>query len=365
MNDDYSLIHILKTLAKWKKQIFVATGLVALLSVIGSLMMPDYYKSTAVIYAASPTLADPDPIKGAQKVSYTYGTGEDLDRLFSIANSGEVKNYIIEQFDLAKHYDINISTAKGKAKLAAKFNKFYETKKTKFDGLQLSIEDIDPEMAMKMVKATRERIEVVGKKIIKNSQKRTMDALEAGIENQEKGLLISGDSLTILKKKFGIYDSYSQAEAFAMMTTKNEGNLAGKKAQLAAMKKFRINRDSINKIQAQIAGLEQKMLKMDTVITLFNEGVLSVRLMEESQNNGVQEVSLEKERLKKLESSYNRSFPVIHTVETESLPNEKSRPKRSLIVLGLTMLAFLLSSLAVLLIDATKNINWREIYAGE
>ncbi|MEM9544946.1 MAG: hypothetical protein AAGA77_03190 [Bacteroidota bacterium] len=364
MNNDYSLIQVLKTLARWKKHIFIATGTVALISVIGSLLKPDYYKSTAIMYAASPTLANPDPIGGGEKLYYIYGTGEDLDRLFSIANSGEVKGFLINKFDLAGHYEIDTSTAKGKAKLLAKFNKLYETIKTKYDGLELSIEDTDPVKARDMVAAAREKIEEIAQVIIKESQYMLVESLRGSIESQEKFLRVNGDSLTVLKDKYQIYDSYAQAKAFAEMTTSNETNLAGLESQVAAMQKFKFPRDTIRKVMAKIEGLKSKTAKTDSIIKSFNEGVLSVRLMEVEQNKGVEEVSLEKERLKKLLASYNKSFAAVHILERESIPNEKSRPRRSLIVIGFTMLAFVLSSLGVLLIEGTKDINWREIYAG-
>lgn len=365
MNNDYSLIQVLKILARWKKHILIATGMVALISVIGSLLKPNYYKSTAIVYAASPTLANPDPIGGSEKLYYIYGTGEDLDRLFSIANSNEVKNYVIDKFNLAEHYDIDISSTKGKAKLARKFNKLYETKKTKYDGLELSIEDTEPELARDMVTAAREKIESVAQSIIKESQAMLLESLKGGIKSQEEILNSNGDSLTFLKDKYQIYDSYSQVKAFAEMTTSNEINLSGKEAQLISMKALKMPRDSINKIKSQIEGLKSKISKTDSIIKSFNEGVLTVRLMEVNQNKGVEEVSLEKERLKKLQASYNKSFAAIHIVEKETIPIEKSRPKRSIIVLGLTFLAFVLSCLAVLVIEGTKDINWREIYAGQ
>jgi len=365
MNNDYSLIHVLKILARWKKHIFIATGVVALISVVGTLLKPNYYKSTVVVYAASPTLANPDPIGGGEKLYYIYGTGEDLDRLFSLANSSTVKSYLINKFDLAKHYEIDTSSSKGRAKVFAKFNKLYETKKTKYDGLELSIEDTDPVRARDMVAAARIKIEDIAQKIIKESQHMLMEALNGGIENQQKILKVKGDSLTKLKDKYQIYDSYAQAKALAEMTTSNVTNLAGMQAQVKAMKTFGLPRDTINKVRAKIAGLKSKKIMTDSIIKSFNKGVLSVRLMEVEQNKGVDEVALEKERYKKLQASYNKSFAALHILEREDIPNEKSRPKRSLIVLGLTFLAFVLSCLAVLLIEGTKNINWREIYAGK
>lgn len=365
MNNEYSLIYVLKILARWKKQILIATGAVALISVVGALMMPNYYQSSTILYPASPTLANPDPIGGGEKSFFTYGTGEDLDRLFSIANSGEVKRYIIGKFDLAKHYDIDTSSAKGQAKLIEKFSKLYATTKTKFDGLQITVEDTDPTKARDMVREARVKIETIARGLIKESQRLGIKALEEGITNQETMLAISGDSLRILKGKYKIYESDSQAEEYAAQMASNESRLAEKEAILSSMLKYNVRRDSINKTRVQIAGLKSKMTKLDSMVKVFNMGVLPIRLMEVSQNKGVVEIALERERLKKLQSSYNTAFTTVHVVEKESIPYEKSRPKRSLIVVGLTMLAFLLSCLGVLLIDATRDVKWREIYAGK
>ncbi len=365
MNNDYSLIHVLSTLAKWKKQILIVTGLVALISIIGSLMMPNYYISSTIVYAASPTLANPEPIGGGEKIYYTYGTGEDLDRLFSIANSGTVKNSIINEFNLAQHYDIDTSSIKGKAKLALHFNEQYKTTKTKFDALMISVEDTDPKLARDIVKAIRLKIDDMAQAMVKESQFLTIQSLEEGIKNQMRDLTLYGDSLTALKEKYKITESYEQASSYAVMSTENQSQLAGLEAKLTSMIKFKVKRDSINKVKANVAGLKNKIEVTDSLIKIFNRGILPVRQLETSQNKGIVEMSLEIERLKKLKSSYNKSFTTLHIVEKETIPFEKSRPKRMFIVLGLTMLAFTLSCLGVLLIDGIKEMDWQEIYAGK
>jgi uncharacterized protein involved in exopolysaccharide biosynthesis len=365
MNSDYSLIQVLETLAKWKKRIFIVTGLVGLLSVVGSLLMPNYYTSSAIVYAASPTLANPDPIGGAQKTFYTYGTGEDLDRLFSIANSGTIKNYIIQKYDLSNHYDIDTSSLKGKAKLALHFNKLYKTTKTKFDALMISVEDTDPNMARDMVRDIRIKIDETAQSLIKKSQFLTIKSLEEGIKNQVESLFVNGDSLATLKSKYKITESYDQASSYSTMMTEAVSELAEKEAKVRAMKQYRLNKDSINKETAKIEGLRNKITTTDSLIKVFNKGVLPIRQLETSQNKGIAEIALERERLKKLVSSYNRSFTTLHIVEKETVPFEKTRPKRMMIVLGLTMLAFVLSCLGVLLIEGTKEIDWRKIYAGK
>ena len=365
MNNDYSLTNVLKTLARWKKQIFIVTGIVALISIVGSLIMPNYYKSTAVLYAASPTLANPDPIGGVEKSFFTYGTGEDLDRLFAIANSNLVKDHVISKFDLATHYDIDTTSRKGKAKLHLRFNKLFETTKTKFDALQISAEDTDPKMAKSIVYEARMQIEKVAQDLIKRSQELTIKSLEEGIRLQEENLNVQGDSLSNLKEKYKIYESESQAIDLASMITTNESRLLEIEAKIRSMEKYRLRKDSINMAKATADGLRAKILKVDSILKVFNKGVLPVRLLEATQSKGVAEVSLERERLKKILASYNKPFQTVHIIEKESIAFEKSRPKRSLIVLGLSFLAFILSCLGVLLMEATKEVNWRDIYAGK
>ncbi len=365
MNKEYNLLHILKTLGKWKKQIIRTTLLAAVLSIIGSLLMPNYYKATTVLYAASPTLANPDPVGGGEKNFFIYGSGEDMDRLFSIANSVDVKNHLIEIFDLADHYDIDAGTPKGRAKLMKKLIKLYQTKKTKYDGLELSIEDTDPQLAKEMVTKSREYIAGKSENIIKESQKILLSALQNGIDHQETQLKILSDSLTRLKNAYGIYESYAQAKALAEISESAEANLISKKAMVDAMVKFRMPRDSVNKIRAKVAGAEGLKKAVEDKIKRFNDGVLSIRQMEVAQNKMVEELALQKERYKKLKAIYEKSIPTVHVIEKEEVPNEKSRPKRSLIVFGITLLAFVLSSLMVLLIESTKDVEWKKIYAGE
>lgn len=62
MAREYSILGIIQTLKKWKKQIIITTILVAILSLIITLFMPDYYKSTALAYPASEDLSKPIPL---------------------------------------------------------------------------------------------------------------------------------------------------------------------------------------------------------------------------------------------------------------------------------------------------------------
>lgn len=364
MKQEFSLLDILKVLGRWKKHIITTTAIIGIISVIGSLTMPNYYQSSTTFYAAHPDLANPDPIGGEQTNKFIYGTGDDLDRLFSVANSNSIQEFLIQKFDLFTHYNIDSTTLKGKAKMIKKFNKNYKTELTKYEAMTLSIEDKDPQIAYEMVVAAREKLSLLVQNILKRSQKKTLDIAYNNMIDQQKSLSSLNDSISILKTKYGIVDSKTQGEVFATMLTKEESSLQENLARLKSMKANNMPSDSIIKIKSIIAGLESKTSNLRKSVSNYTNGILKVLALEGQQELLFKELSYETERYKKLKASYQSPFTTIHIVEKESVPVEKSRPKRSLIVLGLTLMAFLLSCLGALVFDSTKDVDWREIYNG-
>lgn len=364
MENDYSLLSILKMLAKWKKHIMIATVGTFLLACVITLMMPNYYKSKSVFYAANPLLANPAPIGPNEEPISLYGTDEDLDRIFTLARSKEVFDHLIDSFDLAAHYDIDSSTPKGQEKIYKKLNKLYETIKTKYGALALSIEDVDPKMAMAMAGAAREKIVSLSQHVVKESQSQSIIGKDKVIQSQQEYMDGLSDQIKGIKEKYEIYDSDTQGELYAEQLTKTYAQLEAIKAQLHAAQKSGMPRDSIMKFTSKKAGLESKKKYLDGKIKLYNQGLLKLKELERQHTQMSYALSLDKERNKKLVSSFESPYTVIHVVEKESMPIDKSRPRRSILVLAFTFLAFLLSCLAAIFYESTRSINWKEIYAG-
>ena len=100
MNQNENLLDVIALLYKWKKLILGAGFLVAILAAVASLRLPNYYNAQTQFYSASSDLALPIPIGNTNQKKFIYGSNNDLDRLFSISNSNELKGYLEETFDL-------------------------------------------------------------------------------------------------------------------------------------------------------------------------------------------------------------------------------------------------------------------------
>jgi uncharacterized protein involved in exopolysaccharide biosynthesis len=93
----------------------------------------------------------------------------------------------------------------------------------------------------------------------------------------------------------------------------------------------------------------------------LNEGQLTLNELEVRYYSYIEQISQERQRLKLLYSAQNANIPALLEMENAEIPLMKSRPKRTLIVLGATLGAFFLSIFLVLLLDQYKEINWKEV----
>ena len=360
MNQNESLLDIVVLLYKWRKRILLGTLIAGIVTALISLTLDNYYKSSTLFYAASPDMTRPLPIGDAAHYTRIYGNGEDLDRLLSIAKSNTVNNYLIEEFNLYDHYEIDSTSLKGKSKMLLKLGKLYSINKTKFDAINLAVEDKDPKMAAQMANAARIKIEGLAQALIKNSQKVLLDSYKSKIESKELKFKILTDSLYNTRINNKIFNTASQGEAYSSSLVELKGSVQNLSARIKFLEKINGPRDSINYLKAKKEGKAFQLLNIEAEIQNYNNGYPTIISIERERRDYGDQLTIDKERLTQLESVYHTDIKGVHVIETAEVPVIKSRPKRSIIVIGISALVFLLSSLMTMLMDQLNKNNWRE-----
>jgi hypothetical protein len=351
MNEQYSLYDFFQQLQRWKKELIRAFGLILIVSIGGSLLMPNYYRAETTFYAASPDLAKPIPIGSEEKEVRIYGDDKDLDRLFTIATSHEVLFHLIDSFDLYAHYDIDKGDAKAKFKVREELLENFQTIKTKYGALQLIAEDTDPVVAAAMANAARQKIEQLAQKIVKDSQKKLID-------NYNNNLIVKqeqGDSLAVqlkrIKEGAGVFDSWGQSNLYTRILTESESELEDAKGKIVFYKRYPAYRDSVIKYMAREVGSQSKKTKALSELAKYAPVLAELKQMEQELSRLQDQISLDKERLKQLSATFAVPFTALHLVEAADVPVQKIRPKRSIIVLLSTLCGMMLCFLAVFVME--------------
>lgn len=359
MKQNDHLIEIIRLLYKKRKYILWTCTIATAIAIICSLLLPNYYQSSTTFYAASPDLAQPTPVGGLERKQEYYGSDTDLDRLFSLANSNQVSNYLIDKYNLYDHYEINRDDKKAAFKIKENFSKLFNTKKTKYDALELSIEDKDPVLATEMTNDARNYLDQLAQTIIKKSQLQLIDKYKENIESKNNALLSLNDSLSNIRVKYGVYNTVSQSEILTGLLANTSSSLSGYKAKYDIFKHDPVYRDSLTVIKARISGTEQQLSSIEKQLKLFNEGLAKVVNLEIEQREFVGQLAYDKERYKQLVAAHSSPFKALLVIEEASVPVVKSRPKRSLYVIGAAILSLVIASLTILLLHSLKDVSWK------
>lgn len=138
-NSFFDAKEIIKALLKWKKHLIIV-GLVSLgASILFSSpwFIKPKYKSFALVYPSN---------------LMAYSDESATEQMLQLAQSSDIRDWIINAFDLYKHYEID--TVKNKFHLT-EVNKTYDEnvniRKTEYETMEITVFDTDPKIASHMV----------------------------------------------------------------------------------------------------------------------------------------------------------------------------------------------------------------------
>lgn len=370
-NHKESLLDVLKTLYQWKIPIVITSVLAGLIAVIYCLFAPNYYKSKAIFYPSNPRIASRGALfGGADENMDFFGGNSEMNRILNVAKSSELINYIVKKYDLYAHYEIDSTELEAPHYVTEDFLKLYKVNKNAENAVEISIEDTDREKTADMVWAILGKIDEINSRLTKDNQRRILESFEKKLLNKQAEYDTTTDSIRVLRAKYGIVNVEAQEEFLSNLVVETEAALSSKQARLKALEEssHKSPRDTLRKLRSNIKSLENQLIAINSPdsksginLGKFNKGKGQVSLLELKQENIAGETNFLRDRFFQYQTVYDTNVNSLYITETPSTPVVKSRPRRTLTVLSVGMIAFILSSLGVLLLDYYKDVNWKSV----
>ena|GEM_PF-105335 len=363
---------VLRPLYKKRRFIIGLTLIAMILSVIISLSLPVYYESETRFLAASPDLGKAEKIFGltGNDMQY-YGTEDDRDRLLSLAESDRLIDYLIDSFDLRTYYGVDTSDMEIGSNLRASVSSDLTIQKDERDAIRIKMKHKDPQTAHDIAVAARNFVEKEVVDFQKQSQLRIIETFQHSIGDKRQLIQSYTDTLRRLREDYGIIAPEVQSEMITTAITSAESNLAEARGRLKNLKSQRgIPRDSLRKAETQVEGLSAKLNQLtgDSIaeksfsnINRFTQGLPRYEYYRQLQGGMRSDISNEIRRLEFYQSAYTASPPGIHLIEEADVPDQKSEPVRSLIVIMSTLGAFIFSVLWVWGMESYKGFDWARL----
>ena len=307
-----------------KRKIILSFSFVASAIAFGlSYLITPLYLSTAIIFPAASSSVSFSEQRNTKASSMDFGEEEQAEQLVQILQSAQIKDLIVEKFDLMKHYNISESDGYKYDKLNKAYEGHFSFERTRFGSIKIDVLDRDPKLAARMANEIVSLIDTVKNNIIR---KRTLPAFEITkrkkeqLENEINALLNEMDSLS----KLGVVSLDVRSRLFqALVDSKNP----------------------------QEKKLLQKKIEINSLLGSTFDG------LERKRNEKITKLEDFKVAYEQAESDAATDFSHKFVVQRATVADKKDQPKRLIITIIAAIGSFIFIVFSLLLIDRYKELK--------
>ena len=303
-----------------RKAIFLISLIVAIASTIISLLIKPLFLSTAIVFPAATSSVSFSDQRNAKSAAMDFGEEEQSEQLVQILQSSRIRDKIVSEFKLLKHYDISENDVNKHFKLSQAYDGHFAFTRTRYGSIRIDVLDEDPKLAAAMANKIVDLIDTVKNDMI---AERTIPAFEVNLrkkqqmEHERDSILTRLDSLTNL----GVIALEVRSNLFqAYVDSKNPADREELKRKIEVNMKFGAMYDGLEYMR------NEKIVKLEDFRISYEQS----------------------------ESDANAKFNHKFVVEKAVVADKKEKPKRLIIVLVSTMAGFLFSIFGLLLYDRYK-----------
>jgi len=218
----------------WKRKIplIVITLAAAIFSTLISFTIAPKFRSSVVLFPASESPVSKSLLQTnfQDRIGILgFGDEDQLERILQVLHSDDIRDHIVDQYNLMEHYEIDPDGPFPLTKLFGEYSSNIKYKRTEFNSIVIEVMDKDPQMAADIANDIATQIDST-----MNRMKRER-AMKAFLLVEREYLYSAGrarelnDSITILNKK-GIvtYDAQFErlTEAYGRAITENNDGAA-------------------------------------------------------------------------------------------------------------------------------------------
>lgn len=320
---------------KWRIPLLSITVVAAILAAVFSApyFIPPKYKSTVTVFPTTTSSVSkgllPQQFSSRGQNILEFGEEDQAEQLLQLLNSDEIRNQIIEKFNLLEHYKIDAKGAYARTELFETYSDNISFRRTEYMSVEINVLDTDPDTAANIANEINVLVDATKNRIQKERAKMGLDIVEKEYNSIKGHIKLMEDELTQLRYK-GVHDYESQSSVLS--------------EQLAtAIIERSPNHPSVKAIES----------KLDT-LAKYGGTYVSLR----------DELGFLKEEQVKLKSKYDQakvdvveSLPATFTVNVAYPAEKKSYPTRWLIVALSGIGAFSLTFILILIVDTVRRAN--------
>lgn len=359
---------VLQVLANHKMRILKVTLAAALLALIVALLLPKMYTATTTVLPPQQNQSSAIAILGQLGAITGLGSTDlglkNPDDLFvAMLQSRTIADRLIDRFDLRREYSVQQyqaarKTLESRSKIVAGD-----------EGLiSISVTDRDPKRAAELANAYVDLLhELNGNLAITEAGQRRV-FYQQQLDTEREALTQAEVALKQVEENSGLIQPDAQGRAIVSAVADMRAQVAIHEVQLQSMRAYATaNNPDVIRAQQELAGLRAQLAKLERNTGEVGNGNLQVptrqlpavelqylrQLRDVKYHEALYEFLSKQLEASRIDEA--KDAILVQVVDKAVIPERKSAPKRTLIVLLTAVIAFFLSCLGVLLMEALRR----------
>lgn len=375
--DEINLIDFFLVILKNKRIIFYITLLAILLSVLISLNLTPIYTATARILPPDVSGTGVSSLIGKTGSSFgglaagLLGGSSSSDIYVGIMKSRTVADSIIGKFELMDLYEVEYMVQV--YKILADVTDINVSKDTGI--ISISVEDEDPQRAADMANTYIEKLDQINRTVNITEGQRKRVFLEKWLEKAKEDLIKADRDLKEFQEKYKIVAINEQARVAIEGAAEIQSQIIGAETELQVLKEFGTERkNEAIRLRSKLGELRKQLEKMEIGDSgngkgmenfyipfkdLPNLGMKLTKLMREQKiQEQVFELLTSQYEIARIEEA--KDINTIQILDKAVPPDKKSKPKRSVIVIFSTFIAFFIAVLLSFFLEFIERIKTQD-----
>ena len=293
------------------------------------IFIPPQYKATTILYAprtnsVSKILTNDNNVNERLDVK-AYAIEEETEQMMQMLNSREIKDMLIDRYDLPVYYGIGTDKKGWKAKTYKTLEGFMEIKRTRYGAISITVTDWNPERAALMA----------------NDIAVELDSLKNRIERERAYI-----ACVVLEKQIQEYEEQRTLVADSMVKLAKQGAIVFENQTERVIQQYAIAIAQGNMVAAQ---------RLQKEIDKLNEWGPMAFALQYEQRQISENIAILKGKLLDARTDYSQVMPVKFVIEKAVAPDKKSYPKKLIIAVISSIATFIIMLTSLLVYDKIKR----------
>ena len=199
-NNFFNSIVLIQMMKRWKKHLII----VMIISLTGSILFSSplfikpKYKSFALIYPSN---------------LIAYSTESATEQMLQLTQSYDIRNQVINKFNLFEHYEIDSTKTKTyRSEVNKKYDENIIIKKTEYESMEITVYDTDPLVASEIVDSIIHYFDLKARSLQVEKSSEVLVISENQLKNKKAEMDVMEQQLHEYSVKYGLLDYKSQSK---------------------------------------------------------------------------------------------------------------------------------------------------------